>query len=280
MGKTRSGFTLIELLVVIAIIAILAAILFPVFAQAREKARAISCLSNMKQLGPAAMMYVQDYDELYCYATTLNSNGTRTDWRITLLPYIKNGTLGAASVGDGTVVGGLFGCPSKTNAKRVYGAHSPIIHYPTMSNNAFWSPVGLAGLNRPAEIILVTEVGVGDDGNGSLEGLTEDFWWHGGATWPPVFSGPNSAEKFDGDGTNANCSAAGWSACNTYLPRYRHTSSANMVFTDGHAKAMMKGRLNYCKNVLFPGMIKWYDSGPQDWLYDPNWDSPCRGQQP
>jgi prepilin-type N-terminal cleavage/methylation domain-containing protein/prepilin-type processing-associated H-X9-DG protein len=61
----RSGFTLIELLVVIAIIAILAAILFPVFAQAREKARAITCASNMKQIGLALLMYVQDYDEKY-----------------------------------------------------------------------------------------------------------------------------------------------------------------------------------------------------------------------
>src|SRR5438552_4065474 len=61
----RTGFTLIELLVVIAIIAILAAILFPVFAQAREKARTTSCLSNTKQIGLASMMYVQDYDETF-----------------------------------------------------------------------------------------------------------------------------------------------------------------------------------------------------------------------
>ena len=61
----RSGFTLIELLVVIAIIAILAAILFPVFARARESARRTSCISNLKQLALGTMMYAQDYDETY-----------------------------------------------------------------------------------------------------------------------------------------------------------------------------------------------------------------------
>src|SRR5689334_14563129 len=97
----RNAFTLIELLVVIAIIAILAAILFPVFAQAREKARAISCLSNTKQLGLAVMMYVQDYDETYpwAYFWPKDSAGNAQDWKATsylwssqrcIQPYIKN----------------------------------------------------------------------------------------------------------------------------------------------------------------------------------------------
>src|SRR5215470_12889769 len=72
------GFTLIELLVVIAIIAILAAILFPVFAQAREKARQTSCLSNNKQIGLSALMYSQDYDELYALGAV---QGPDAVWR-------------------------------------------------------------------------------------------------------------------------------------------------------------------------------------------------------
>ena len=87
----RTGFTLIELLVVIAIIAILAAILFPVFAKAREKARQASCLSNLKQIGVASSMYAQDWDErLVAYADHNCNPGPRSLHHVMLQPYAKN----------------------------------------------------------------------------------------------------------------------------------------------------------------------------------------------
>ena len=120
--KHRSAFTLIELLVVIAIIAILAAILFPVFAQAREKARAISCLSNEKQIGTAMLMYGQDYDEIVVPYKCVKSSGPldgqlRSVWVNNLQPYIKNGgvTNNGTYTGDSATaepVSGVMKCPS------------------------------------------------------------------------------------------------------------------------------------------------------------------------
>src|SRR5579884_961583 len=105
----RRAFTLIELLVVIAIIAILAAILFPVFAQVREKARSISCLSNGKQLGTAVYMYVQDYDETYPKSTdaadALGPNQLDA-WPDLIFPYVKSD--------------GAYNCPSAVADPRGY----------------------------------------------------------------------------------------------------------------------------------------------------------------
>ncbi|MEJ5251747.1 MAG: DUF1559 domain-containing protein [Chthonomonadetes bacterium] len=92
MQVSRRGFTLIELLVVIAIIAILAAILFPVFAQAREKARQASCISNMKQIALAKLMYAQDYDETLPLNRifSFDPDLSYVTWRCVVQPYIKN----------------------------------------------------------------------------------------------------------------------------------------------------------------------------------------------
>ncbi|GAB4467966.1 MAG: hypothetical protein OHK0029_40090 [Armatimonadaceae bacterium] len=99
--RTRTAFTLIELLVVIAIIAILAAILFPVFAQARERARQLSCLSNMKQISLAYLMYAQDHDEALLPSTNYDSV-ERLIWPAMIQPYVKNT--------------GVFNCPSSTGS--------------------------------------------------------------------------------------------------------------------------------------------------------------------
>lgn len=121
-SPARSGFTLIELLVVIAIIAILAAILFPVFAKARAKARAISCISNEKQIGLGLMQYVQDYDECVPLVRDIAVGPIFTaqekTWKDLVYPYIKSGGRnyngGQTYTTEGN--GGVFQCPENTAA--------------------------------------------------------------------------------------------------------------------------------------------------------------------
>ena len=150
---SKRGFTLIELLVVIAIIAILAAILFPVFARAREKARQTSCLSNIKELGLACLMYVQDYDERfpryggYRSFAELSVPTGHTYWFRVTAPYIKNAQ--------------IFSCPSYNN-QRVYsgGTNGTLSDFPDGVNYTYNTYAGnrmLAEVQHPACWGLITE---------------------------------------------------------------------------------------------------------------------------
>jgi len=142
--KSAKGFTLIELLVVIAIIAILAAILFPVFAQAREKARAISCLSNTKEVGLAILQYVQDYDENMPngVAGALPGNA----WAGQTYPYMKNSQ--------------VYKCPDDPTQNIAASASTYAKYtcsYAFNFNIPEYAPA-LAALNAPANIVLCAEV--------------------------------------------------------------------------------------------------------------------------
>jgi prepilin-type N-terminal cleavage/methylation domain-containing protein/prepilin-type processing-associated H-X9-DG protein len=139
LNRSRRGFTLIELLVVIAIIAILAAILFPVFAQARAKARGVSCLSNVKQLGSAFHMYTQDYDEtcpsMWGGSGACQPSGQNCSWEwwYGLHPYIKNITM-------------LY-CPERSDggpgSYNAYGRALGMNRYSGYGYN--WGPIGWRG---------------------------------------------------------------------------------------------------------------------------------------
>src|SRR3569833_1272760 len=173
----RNGFTLIELLVVIAIIAILAAILFPVFAQAREKARAITCVSNEKQIGLAMMMYVQDYDETFPLFQRNASPGEidylgnpavasdPVSWYYVVNPYVKNGTKGTPDPNTGKfeLQGGVWACPSfPAQVARNYGISNSIAGLGVFSwdGNKVQPSLALSAISAQASKILVDEKGM------------------------------------------------------------------------------------------------------------------------
>jgi prepilin-type N-terminal cleavage/methylation domain-containing protein/prepilin-type processing-associated H-X9-DG protein len=198
----RRGFTLIELLVVIAIIAILAAILFPVFARAREKARQTSCLSNLKQIGLAHLMYAQDYDERFLQgrypgtcvfghahlAAAPDAINDYRGWANHLQPYIKNIQ--------------VFRCPSATWTTCTSGTGEATITNAYLINYDGCVGRAMSQIQVPAEQMMHM------DGQGSF-----------------VISSTN---------TKASCMSS--SGMGNGLRR--HNDGANVVFVDGHAKWM------------------------------------------
>jgi len=209
---SRRGFTLIELLVVIAIIAILAAILFPVFARAREKARQASCASNIKQLALAWHMYAQDYDEravpMWAY---IDSSGTRYWAQSFLVPYIKNRQIWECPSYDNVLNPGT--CEDRTRGGIGYNwSWDPAMGWDG-SDRGWISFKKISVLERPAEFIILID---GTCMGGTPYGGRALAGWQNG-DWP-----------------------AAW----------RHNGGANCGFADGHVKWMMPRNILF--NQLCP----------------------------
>ncbi len=194
------GFTLIELLVVIAIIAILAAILFPVFARAREKARTASCLNNVKELTLGIMMYVQDYDETYPagynYAPTPPAGNAHT-WVPAVMPYLKNDE--------------VMKCPSGRKSQD-YGVNELVCRMSATVRRK------VSEVKRPAEVFLVMDSGAYH----ASPTRTEYIYYY----LPGAACGRNPAD-YDFRGSQA--------AIDDWVIG-RHNVGLNIGYCDGHAK--------------------------------------------
>ncbi len=221
----RSAFTLIELLVVIAIIAILAAILFPVFAQARESARRTSCLSNVDQLGIAFAMYIQDYDEVT--PTILGPRGSnksyQIDYYVQLYPYVRNMQ--------------MFFCPDRTEYT--------LDNQGDTCNDSFDYATGQRFNTENRCIGYGYNWGItSNTGSGLVYGRTNNSMWRINAGKPlAAFDAPSSLFAFGDTGDSPR-----YTICANYILQYypaqsplRHGGEFNMAFVDGHAKAVRFG---------------------------------------
>ena len=233
---SRIGFTLIELLVVIAIIAILAAILFPVFAQAREKARQISCTSNLKQLGLSAMMYSQDYDEMFGWSWSQQAPSDGV-W-IQLTPYLKQHITSSYSGTQGTVfqcpdvnTGGDGGVTYAVNGQ-AWGLYDNSPIGSRDGDKFFGSTVSIAQLNAPSSIVLIFE-GIQNNDNGNPVPYTDPS--EGAMPHPATVKNHTADPGWDNDWLGI--------VWNNKQVSYHHTGGANFAYCDGHVKFAKAGTL-------------------------------------
>lgn len=234
--RSNNGFTLIELLVVVAIISILAAILFPVFARARENARRTSCLSNMKQIGLGLMQYTQDFDERLppayisypsgSYTYPNGSTGSTAVWYDMLYPYVKSLQ--------------LFNCPSADTALAYSGGHR-VRKFPYSYNYA--APgMGTAACN--ATYNCGVNLGYPNTAGANLASIEDTagtiFVTEGSLALIQFLPSrmPSVADLHaTGECLNTQNGAVGnWYA--SECARTRHLETMTTLFVDGHAKAM------------------------------------------
>jgi prepilin-type N-terminal cleavage/methylation domain-containing protein/prepilin-type processing-associated H-X9-DG protein len=225
------GFTLIELLVVIAIIAILAAILFPVFAKAREKARQSTCTNNLKQFGLAALSYTQDYDETlpmgWYEDLSLPADRQQGHWQIVLRPYLGEGRGKNAWELSGS---SIRTCPSAPdNSKWAYS-------YNTYAGDQIGP--GVARTITQSDIRNIAEMVWFGDG-----AQIPEWEYNSSATfYAPLPLAEEAKGTYDKDENNAKGRV-----------RYRHNKGAQIAFTDGHVKYMMRGTIKLESWKAYPG---------------------------
>jgi prepilin-type N-terminal cleavage/methylation domain-containing protein/prepilin-type processing-associated H-X9-DG protein len=217
---SRRGFTLIELLVVIAIIAILAAILFPVFAKARERARTTSCLNNQIQIGRALLMYLDNNDELYPHYPP---NGGQIDylWETSLKSFLKAGSQVYECPSTAGYGGGISGWGNANTGWQVNWPKGK--EQGGYTHNGWMYSIGEAEVKSPAETMF------------DSDGIWVDAWPTKGQTIPK--------SKVNG----ANDGGLGRIAID------RHNGGINVTFVDGHAKWAKRDALQKLKYCAFDG---------------------------